>query len=75
MITLTENNEIILDKLKVAQAFNDYFVNVLVALKINFNKDFLTINGNLEDLIQAKKEKSKNHSSILEINNNNPKKQ
>ena len=41
-ITLIENNEILLDELKVAQIFNNYFVNIVPSLKVGYNKDFLT---------------------------------
>ena len=68
-ITLIKNNEIY--ELKVVQTFNNYFVDILPLLKINYNKDFLTDTDNQENPIQVILEKSKNQSSILVINNKN----
>lgn len=65
--------DIISDELKVAQTFNNYFVNIVPSLKINSNKDFLTDTKNQEDPIKVIIEKFKSHPSILEINNKNSK--
>ena len=73
MITLIINNKIISYELKVAQTFNNYFVDIAPLLKINYNKDFLTDTDNQEDPIQVITEKSKNQFSILVINNKNAK--
>ena len=53
----------------MAQTLNNYFVNIVPLLKINYNIDFLTDTDNQEDPIQVIIEKFKSHSSILVINN------
>ena len=53
----------------MAQTLNNYFVNIVPLLKINYNIDFLTDTDNQEDPIQVIIEKIKSHSSILVINN------
>lgn len=41
---------IISDELKVVQTFNNYFVNIVLWMKIHFNKDFFTDTDNQEDI-------------------------
>lgn len=66
-ITLIENDEMVIDDLKIAEIFNDYFANITQDLEITDTSAHLSSTIGIEDPIDKAVEKYKNHHSIKKI--------
>ncbi len=66
-ITLIENDEMVTDDLKIAEIFNNYFVNITQDLEITDPCAHLSPTIGIEDPIDRTVEKYKNHPSIKKI--------
>ena len=66
-ITLIENGEMVTNDHKIAEIFNDYFVNITQDLEITENGAYLLPTIRIEDPVDKAVEKYKNHPSIKKI--------
>ena len=67
-ISLVDNDVIISDNTKVAEKFNNFFVNIIPNLGITINNEIVTDNENIPDPILKAIKKYEKHPSILRIN-------
>ena len=70
-ITLIENDEIISNETKLAETFNNYFVNIVPSLGIHINDNLIRDVDYISDPIVKIIEKFKDHPSIISIHVNN----
>ena len=69
-ITLVENDEVITDDKKIAETFNDFFVNAVSTLDLKENNAIMNDTDHLLDPVKKALFKFKDHPSILEIRKN-----
>ena len=69
-ITLIENNEILSEDNKISEIFNTYFSNLVSNLNITIDKNLLSEEAGINDLILSTIKKYENHPSIKAIKNN-----
>ena len=65
-ITQVDNNDIISDDSKIAEAFNDFFTNAVKNLNIIIDRALISNTDHIEDLIGKAIEKYKNQWRIQE---------
>ena len=71
-ITLEENEELISDDRKIAEIFNNYFLNTTQDLGIQEDIAYISTTNDTNDPIDKAIEKDKSHASILRIREMHP---
>ena len=66
-INLLENNIVVSDDTRVAEIFNEYFVDIAKGLGIVKEEDPTNMNASLEDILQTTIERFQCHSSVARI--------
>ena len=66
-ITLVYKNDICEQDNKISVIFNDFFINAVINLNIEVNRDCLNDNVNALDLIIKASKTYENHQSVLKI--------
>ena len=69
-INLIENNEIVSDDSKIANTFNDFFVNIVPSLEIKENEQLVHTEGTFDCQIERILDKYKFHPSVKTIKEN-----
>ena len=69
-ITLSENEELIINDQKYTEVFNDYFNSIVTELNIPTEQNSLNDASIFDDLVMAAAHKYKRHSSILKLKKN-----
>ena len=72
-INLVENDEILSTDKGIAEAFNNYYSNAVKSLNLQCDSEHLSDVSDETDPIERAIKKFKNHSSIININQNIPK--
>ena len=67
-ITLIDSGSIVSDNKKIAEIFNNFFINVVPNLGITINNEIITNLDNILDPVQKAIKKYEKHPSILKIN-------
>ena len=67
-ITLIDSGSIVSDNKKIAEIFNNFFINVVPNLGITINNEIITNVDNILDPVQKAIKKYEKHPSILKIN-------
>ena len=64
---MEENGELISDDSKIAELFNNYFINIIQVLGIQQDIAHISVTDGINDPIDKAIEKYKNHPSIIKI--------